>query len=84
MKNDGQTWDKERIEKVIEGKKTTNVPLDTPLPVMLLYWTVKVSDNEEKFLFKQDIYGRDKALLKALDSAFRVRSSVVEQVKKTQ
>ena len=81
LKNDGQSWDKQRIEKVIESKKITNVSLNTPLPVRLLYWTVKVSDNEGRFLFKQDIYGRDKALLKALDSPFRVRSSVIEQMK---
>jgi murein L,D-transpeptidase YcbB/YkuD len=80
LKNDGQYWDKNRIEAVIDTMKITTVKLNTHLPVMLLYWTVNAS-NGDNILFKQDIYGRDKALLKDLDGAFKFRGGVVDQVK---
>ncbi|MEA2115510.1 MAG: L,D-transpeptidase family protein [Thermodesulfobacteriota bacterium] len=81
LKNDGQNWDKDRIEAVIDTQKITTVKLNTHLPVMLLYWTVNASNGDDNILFKQDIYGRDKALLMELDGAFKFRGSVVNQVK---
>lgn len=81
LKNDGQNWNKDRIEAVINTMKITTVKLNTHLPVMLLYWTVNASNGDDNILFKQDIYGRDKALLKDLDGAFKFRGGVVDQVK---
>ncbi len=78
LKLDGQDWDEARIQSVIDTEKITRVNLNTPLPVLLLYWTVHVIEGD--VMFKQDIYGRDKRLLKALDGPFRFRSSVVKQV----
>ena len=80
LRMDGQDWDKTRIQTVIDTEKITRVNLNTPLPVMLLYWTVNVTDNKGTVMFKQDIYGRDKRLLAALDGSFRFRSSVVKQL----
>jgi len=80
LKNDGQYWDENRIEAVIDTMKITTVKLNKHLPVMLLYWTVNAS-NSDNILFKQDIYGRDKALLKELDGAFKFRGGVIDQVK---
>ncbi|MBW1750669.1 MAG: L,D-transpeptidase family protein [Deltaproteobacteria bacterium] len=80
LKNDGKNWNKDRIEAVIDTMKITTVKLNTHLSVMLLYWTVNAS-NGDNILFKQDIYGRDKALLKDLDGAFKFRGGVVDQVK---
>jgi len=79
LTNDGQDWDKERINQVITKEKTTRVNLKTPLPVMLLYWTVNAANSNE-ILFKQDIYNRDPQLLKALDGPFRARSSVAKKI----
>ncbi len=79
LANDGQDWSRERIEEVITGRKITTIRLQTPVPVLLLYWTVNITEDN-KVLFKQDIYGRDKQLLEALDGTFRVRKSVVRQI----
>lgn len=79
LKNDGQNWDKDRIMKVITSKKTTTLHLKTPLPVVLFYWTVNAS-SENRILFKQDIYGRDRALLKELDGSFTFRNSLMDQL----
>jgi murein L,D-transpeptidase YcbB/YkuD len=78
LRQDGQDWDEARIQSVIDAAKITKVKLNSPLPVMLLYWTVHIVDGN--VMFKQDIYGRDKQLLKALDGPFRFRSSVVKQL----
>lgn len=83
LQEDGQDWDRARIEKVVASEKITTVRLKNPLPVILLYWTVKVSGEDNSLQFKQDIYGRDKALLKALDGPFRLRDSVRQQVRVT-
>ncbi len=80
LENDGQNWDRERIESVIQSRKITTVRLKTVLPVMLLYWTVNVA-SDKGVLFKQDIYKRDQSLLDALDGTFQVRPSVVEQAR---
>ncbi len=81
LQNDGQPWDKAKIEEVISSGKNTRVNLKTPLTVMLLYWTVNVKEENGTILFKQDFYGRDKDLLQALDGPFRFRDTVVKQVK---
>ncbi len=79
LTNDGQEWDRQRIEEVVAGGKNTTVRLQTPVPVLLLYWTVNITGGKG-VLFKQDIYGRDKLLLEALDGAFRIRKSVARQI----
>lgn len=81
LKNDGQNWDKDRFESVIDTLKITTVKLNKSLPVLLLYWTVNASDGTGNILFKQDIYGRDKRLSNALDGVFKPRGGVVEQLK---
>jgi len=54
-------WTENRISKVFKGKKTYKVPLPSPIPVYLLYWTTWVDDNGA-VQFRRDIYGRDKRL----------------------
>ncbi len=81
LQNDGQNWDQPRIKSVIDSLKITTVKLNKPLPVMLLYWTVNVSNGAGSILFKQDIYGRDKKILDALDGEFKFRGGVVKEVK---
>lgn len=61
-------WDRGRIDAVLATGKETTVNLDHPLPVHLLYWTVFVS-ADGKVCFREDIYGRDRRLEKALDQA---------------
>jgi murein L,D-transpeptidase YcbB/YkuD len=70
--NDPEKWTRAEIDKVISSEKTRTVHLKKPVPVLLLYWTA-FEDLDEEIHFRQDIYGRDQAVLKDLDSEFRPR-----------
>ncbi|MEN8200573.1 MAG: L,D-transpeptidase family protein, partial [Thermodesulfobacteriota bacterium] len=77
LKNDGQDWDLERLERVIASRKIKTVYLNQPLPIMLLYWTVNASDAQT-VSFKHDVYGRDQLLLEALDGGFDPRRNIFQ------
>ena len=63
-------WTAETLEREIANGKTRTVNLRTPLPVLILYWTaMKTGDGVVRFL--PDIYGRDPAIIRALDEAPR-------------
>jgi murein L,D-transpeptidase YcbB/YkuD len=62
---DQEGWDLDRIRKIISSGKRTVVRLKKPLPVHILYRTALV-DMEGNVLFRNDVYGRDKLLEKAL------------------
>ena len=68
---DNQGWDRARIDQVIESGKTTRVNLETPVTVMLLYWTADVAEDGT-VLFKKDVYGRDAKIIAGLAEPFRV------------
>jgi L,D-transpeptidase YcbB len=61
--NDGYTED--RIRKMIATNSETDIQLPTYIPVNLTYQTAFV-DDAGKLEFRDDIYGRDKALLAIL------------------
>jgi murein L,D-transpeptidase YcbB/YkuD len=61
--NDGYTED--RIRKMIATNNETDIQLPTYIPVNLTYQTAFV-DDEGKLEFRDDIYGRDRALLAIL------------------
>ena len=44
--------------------------------MLLLYWTVDAS-TDGNVIFKPDIYARDPAIIKALNSPFRFRDSPI-------
>jgi murein L,D-transpeptidase YcbB/YkuD len=71
-------WTRARIDDVIASGKTTVVNLDTPLSVLLLYWTVWV-DPDGQVSFRKDIYERDAAVLQALNDDFRPRPLLPEE-----
>ncbi|MDY7092849.1 MAG: L,D-transpeptidase family protein [Acidobacteriota bacterium] len=60
-----ETWDRERLEKALEGKQTTRVPLPRPIPVILYYQTAFL-DLTGAPHFLPDIYGRDRIIAAAL------------------
>ena len=66
-----QGWDRAQIDQVLESKKTTRVNLETPMPVMLLYWTAE-ADEDGTMHFRKDFYDRDAAVIEGLDEPFRV------------
>jgi len=66
-----QGWDRAKIDQVIASKMTTRINLETPITVMLLYWTAEVADDGTVH-FRKDVYNRDAPIIKGLDEPFRV------------
>jgi len=58
-------WTRERILAAIDKNVEQTVPLPESIPIHLLYWTAWV-DEDRVVHFRNDIYGRDKLLDKAL------------------
>jgi hypothetical protein len=59
-------WDQREINRVLGTNKTRYVHLDQRLPVLLYYLTAH-ADESGQVSFRQDIYGRDQDLYKALE-----------------
>ncbi len=68
-------WDRAKVDAAVATGKMQSVALTSPLPVLLLYWTVDPSPVGGTAFYK-DVYGRDARLLKALDAGFRPASNV--------
>ena len=69
LRTDG--WNRERIQRVLDGGEITNVFLSKPLPVFLLYWTAEI-DEDGIVHFFNDVYERDEAIAEALGEPFRL------------
>lgn len=63
LQADGQ--DPSRVREILQSKKTTRINLATPLPVHLAYLTAWIGEGGT-IEFRDDIYGRDALLAKAL------------------
>ncbi len=59
------------IEKLRLSRQTKTVFLDRPVPVLLLYWTAEAG-RDGRIRFYEDIYDRDRDVLEALNSPYRV------------
>ena len=64
-----QGWDQARIREVLDSGKLTNVVLETPMPVLLTYFTARVNDDGTLFFFP-DVYDRDKRISTGLAAPF--------------
>lgn len=58
-------WDQAALDSALATGKTRNVSLATPVPILLAYWTVDMTEGH--LAFKPDIYDRDPKLLRALN-----------------
>jgi murein L,D-transpeptidase YcbB/YkuD len=58
-------WTRERLDQAIAGGATSRVPVDPPVPVHVLYFTV-IAGPEGRVTFLDDVYGRDPPLIEAL------------------
>jgi L,D-transpeptidase YcbB len=63
-------WNRAALDAELNTGTTRTIRLPSPVPVLLLYWTVDRNDAGE-IVFKADPYGRDPKLLKALGSPAR-------------
>jgi murein L,D-transpeptidase YcbB/YkuD len=66
--NDG--WTAEKINQIIETRKTTTISLKEKVPVLILYWTAGIGFNQN-FYFKPDVYHRDQVLIDALNAKIK-------------
>jgi L,D-transpeptidase YcbB len=60
------SWDRTRIDSVLEGTKTRYVNLSERLPVLLYYLTARAGADGNLRL-RPDVYGRDPSVAEALD-----------------
>lgn len=58
------------VDSAVAAGTTETIPLATPLPIYLLYWTAFV-DADGATEFRPDIYGRDRRLIDALTHGAR-------------
>jgi murein L,D-transpeptidase YcbB/YkuD len=63
-------WDQNRIQQIIQSKKTRSVKLGRPMPVIIFYLTALPAPDGE-FYALEDIYDRDQALLKELNAEYQ-------------
>jgi len=61
-----ENWTPARIQEVVDSKQSQTVFLTTPLPVLIVYWTVSVGAGGD-LRFAKDVYSLDPAVLRALD-----------------
>ena len=61
------SWNRQRVEAIVDSAERTIVNLPERIPVHLTYLTAW-HDEEGVLHFNEDLYGRDKRLLKALNS----------------
>lgn len=70
---EGQSgWNAAKIEEVVAAGKMEHVPLEHPLPVLIVYWTVSVGAVGE-IRYMNDIYSLDAPVLAALAAPPRQR-----------
>jgi len=67
-----QGWNRQRIDNVLATKKTAQISIKPPIPVMLLYWTVEVMPDGT-IDFRKDLYGRDRKIIEGLDTPYLVQ-----------
>jgi len=60
-----QGWTREKVESEIRKGRSQSILLPEPMPVYLVYFTSWV-DDEGNIQFRDDIYGKDEALYRAL------------------
>jgi L,D-transpeptidase YcbB len=63
---DDPRWNQERLRITLNTMKEQSIRLLSPVSVHLLYWTVFV-DKDGVVQFRNDIYGRDAQLARALE-----------------
>jgi murein L,D-transpeptidase YcbB/YkuD len=67
--NDPQ-WSVEALNAAIATGATRTIMLKNPLPVLILYWTA-ATDADGRVTFRPDVYGRDPAVIRALDAEWQ-------------
>jgi murein L,D-transpeptidase YcbB/YkuD len=61
-------WSPQKRDEILASGKTTRIDLPRPVQIVLAYYTAWV-DETGTLQFREDVYGRDQAVLAALDDA---------------
>ncbi len=67
---DSEAWSDARIQRTLESGRETSVPLPRSVPIHIQYWTAWTEADGEVH-FRDDVYGRDRGLRRALGEAPR-------------
>jgi murein L,D-transpeptidase YcbB/YkuD len=68
---DDNGWHLEKIKKMANSGKTRTIILPRKMPIMFLYITV-VAEQDGMIYFRDDLYGRDEALIDGLNTPFEL------------
>jgi murein L,D-transpeptidase YcbB/YkuD len=68
LENDGQPDTALALQALVDSGETRTLPLNTPLPTFLVYFTA-FTDEAGEVVFRRDIYQRDAAVVAALHDA---------------
>jgi len=66
-------WDAAALLQAVETGQTRTLRLTKPVRLLLIYWTVDEADDS-RVMFRQDVYGRDPPLARALNDRFNYGS----------
>jgi murein L,D-transpeptidase YcbB/YkuD len=66
---DDSAWTAAALDSVIALGQEATIPLEHPVPVLMLYWTAWTA-QDGALNFRPDVYGRDAGVLAALDAPF--------------
>ncbi len=67
LMDDPDVWNMDKINGILASGKTTRINLPKPLNIYLMYWTTTIDQNNVIY-FMKDVYKRDAAILKALNT----------------
>ncbi|MEJ2217113.1 MAG: L,D-transpeptidase family protein [Gemmatimonadota bacterium] len=65
---DNPAWTKDGIDSALDSRTETTIRIAEPIPVHILYWTAW-ADADGSIQFRDDIYGRDGTVERALHAA---------------
>lgn len=69
--DDPAKWNRQSILELLDTNETLRVNLPKPKPVLLLYETVSFDENGN-YIFKKDVYERDRPVLEGLNNEFAI------------
>jgi len=73
LMDDPKVWNMDKINEILKSGETKRINLPRPVPIYLLYFTAGI-DTMNNIYFIKDVYKRDPAVLKALDTPVKFRS----------
>ena len=72
QKNNG--WNYQRLLSELGNGQTRTIKLDWQIPVLLMYFTAEALDDN-RILFRNDLYNRDRTIIDALDQSLTHNAS---------